>query len=390
MFRNLKRMGRWIVIAVAIGLLCSSAALAKKPPKPPGGGGGGGTSYTIVKLDDEDENGTWECYARDVNNLGGVVGKAETRNPPEQRAAYWSVSGSGGDIQSQLSLLTGGSRADGINDAGEIVGYGNDSTGQNVGLYWAHAGAEPLPLLPLSGDLRSCAKAINNQGVVCGYSAHTGGRQAVAWRINWTNDEASVWGPIELAMPDGSLSLAGGINNNDENGHARIVGHFSEPPWVADPTAAVAWTVQAMPDGTLTAAGPEIVEDGLAKALGVNDVGTICGEAGPPTVPVVWIGTDFWPLDLARARDIVDGSALDINNNGAIVGCGSSGMIDDEAVAWPSAEAKMVRLNKYVGRKSLFIFLVEASAVNDSGEIVGFGFTEVGGSGDAAFLAIPQ
>ena len=35
MFRNLKQMGRWIAIAVAIGLVCSSAALAKKPPKPP-------------------------------------------------------------------------------------------------------------------------------------------------------------------------------------------------------------------------------------------------------------------------------------------------------------------------------------------------------------------
>jgi hypothetical protein len=28
-------MGRWVAIAMAIGLLCSSQALAKKPPKPP-------------------------------------------------------------------------------------------------------------------------------------------------------------------------------------------------------------------------------------------------------------------------------------------------------------------------------------------------------------------
>jgi hypothetical protein len=41
MFRDLKQMGRWLAIAVAIGLVCCSQALAKKPPTPPGGGGGG-------------------------------------------------------------------------------------------------------------------------------------------------------------------------------------------------------------------------------------------------------------------------------------------------------------------------------------------------------------
>jgi len=42
MFRNPKHLGRWTVIAVAIGLFCCAEALAKKPPNPPGGGGGGG------------------------------------------------------------------------------------------------------------------------------------------------------------------------------------------------------------------------------------------------------------------------------------------------------------------------------------------------------------
>ena len=47
MLRNTKRMGRWIAIAVAIGLFCCSEATAKKPPKPPGddGGNGGGVIY---------------------------------------------------------------------------------------------------------------------------------------------------------------------------------------------------------------------------------------------------------------------------------------------------------------------------------------------------------
>ena len=48
MFRNLKRMGRWMAIAVAIGFLCSAGALAKKPDNPGGGGGGGSTSPSGV------------------------------------------------------------------------------------------------------------------------------------------------------------------------------------------------------------------------------------------------------------------------------------------------------------------------------------------------------
>lgn len=384
MFKNWKRIGRWIVIAVAIGLVCWSVAQAAKPVKPPGGG----TSYTIVKLDDEVEGGTWECYARDVNNLGFVVGQVEDPETPEVRAAYWEVSGSGGDIQSQLSTLAGGIRAHGINDVGEIVGYGKDSNGQDVGVYWANAEAPPLPLPRLSEDSSSCGWAINNQGVVCGWSAGAGGWQAVAWRINWTGGEPSVSEPIALPTPNGSLSSVSAVSNNEENGFAQIVGHFCVPPHVGDPTAAVAWTVQSWPDGSLTVVDTRIVEEGLAKALGVNDSGVICGEVGWPTQAVVWTGTSSQTLNLAK--QLVDASAQDINNSGIIVGCASTGMIDDRAVVWPGADARMVLLNNYLGRKSPFLSLVRASAVNDLGNIVGYGFTEVGGSGDAAFLAIPE
>lgn len=266
------------------------------------------------------------------------------------------------------------------------MGYGKDSNAQTVALYWANAGAAPLLLPPLNGGVSSSARAINNQGVVCGLSAHTGGWQAVAWRINWSGAEPSVCGPIPLPTQEGDVSTASAINNNDEDGYAQIVGHFS----VGDPTAAVAWTVQSLPGGTLTVVGTRIVEEGLAKALGLNDAGTICGEVGSPNQPVVWIGDQSAPLHLAHAQDIVDGSALAINNNGTIVGCASSGMVDDEAVVWPSADAQMVRLNKGLGRKSPFLFLVEACAVNDLGVIVGYGLTGVGGTARGAFLAILQ
>jgi hypothetical protein len=103
---------------------------------------------------------------------------------------------------------------------------------------------------------------------------------------------------------------------------------------------------------------------------------------------VVW--TDAGPKTLHHVKDASVNTAQDVNNQGVIVGWGGLGLAGHEAVVWPNADARMVLLNKFLGRKSPFVFLVEASAVNDLGVVVGYGFTEVSGVPDAAFLAIPE
>jgi uncharacterized membrane protein len=380
MLNNSKWTRRWIAIAVAVGLWCMAEARAGKPAKPPASG----TSYKIAKLAAEDESGTWDCYARDINDLRDVVGYVEDAVTGQRRAACWEVSGSGDAIQSQLILLTGGSDARGVNDCGEIVGYGTGGNGQTVGLYWATAAAAPLTLPPLSEDARSYALAINNQGVVCGQSVGATA-QAVAWRVDWAGGQPSVSPPRALpTLDEASSALA--IGNNDADGVAQVVGRFAAAS--GQSTAAVAWTVASRPDGTL-AVDPVrwIVESGDAWALGVNDGGTICGQAGWPTEAMVWTDAASWTLH--RARGIELASAQGINPSGVIVGWGDTGQIAREAVAWPRADGSMIQLNKYLGRKSPFVKLVEACAVNDLGEIVGYGFTEVGGASDAVFLAMP-
>jgi uncharacterized membrane protein len=155
----------------------------------------------------------------------------------------------------------------------------------------------------------------------------------------------------------------------------------------------VVWTVQSLPDGSLTVDPlPRIVvEAGDVRALGMNDVGTICGEAGWPTEAVVWIGDESQTLH--RARKITSASAHDINNNGTIVGSGDRSQYGPEAVVWPNADEEMILLNNYIGRKSPFVKLLEASAVNEMGEIVGAGLTGEKfepPTGRAVFLAIPE
>lgn len=152
-------------------------------------------------------------------------------------------------------------------------------------------------------------------------------------------------------------------------------------------TAAVAWTVHALPDGTLAVDPlPRVVEAGEVKAHGVNDGRTICGETGWPTQATTWTEGSSQTLDLARK--LVDASAQDVNNSGVIVGWGSTGVIDNKAVVWPSADADMVLLDKYLPRKSApFTSLKEAVAVNELGVIVGVGRGE---PTYGAFLAIRE
>ncbi len=177
------------------------------------------------------------------------------------------------------------------------------------------------------------------------------------------------------------------IANNNEDGLAQIAGMFRT---ANRSPAAVSWTVQSLPDGTLAVDPlPQIVEAGEVHVFGVNDGGAICGDAGWPTEAVVWIGDESQILH--RDKKITSASAQDINNNGTIVGSGDRSQYGPEAVVWPSADEKMILLNNYVGRKSPFLKLLEACAVNEMGEIVGTGLIgPYPGTGPAAFLAIPE
>ena len=391
MFRNRKQMGRWMAIAVAIGLLCSADAQAGKPDKP-AGGGDKAPAYTVAQLDDGGGAFT-NGVARALNDTGLVVGQVENAATSEVFGACWELSGS----QWQLRLLTDtgdGAVAFGVNRAGEIVGGGYDADGHARAFYWAAPTAPPVTLPPVSGNVQSVARSINNAGVVCGYLVHPpvydddGNslywlREAVAWRVNLVDGQPSVFGPVPLpTLDDQSLALA--ITDNDSDGAAEIVGGFCTAANNVR-TAAVAWTVQSHPDGSLTADPlPMIVENGDAGASGVNNLGIICGDIGFPNEAVVWSGGVARPLNPNRmALTVTQG----INDAGVIVGYGGTGIVDHEAVVWPSASAKPVALSKYLGRTSPFLFLKEALAINQAGDIVGFGWD---GENYGAFLAVPK
>ncbi len=61
----------------------------------------------------------------------------------------------------------------------------------------------------------------------------------------------------------------------------------------------------------------------------------------------------------------------------------------ERAVVWPSAGSTVIQLDKFLSASSPFLLLEIAKAINESGEIVGFG-----GDGltnfQGAFLAVPK
>jgi hypothetical protein len=374
MFTDPRRVGRWIAIALAIGLFCFSQALAKKPDNP-GGGGSKGPSYSIVQLDDA--GGAYVYgWPRDINNLGQIVGSVDEGSPFQNRqAAYWQISTADGGIQSTLSLLSAGITAHGINNLGEIVGQGTDVDGRLVGMYWAGPDAAPVVLPPLPGHDRSSGLGINDHGVVCGRSviAGVGPSRAVAWRVNWIDGTPTVSEPVELPAPEGESS-AYSINDNDADGIAEIAGSVDVS------STSVVWAVQSQPNGSLIAAPLPEVLDGNATAWGINNGGTVCGERDAHAV--VWSGGSSHPLNEPR-KGVALSYAYDVNDDGMIVGIGGPGIVDRRAVFWPSASDKMVFLDDFLGRNSPFTLLTDAEAVNDLGEIVGRGI-------EGAFVAVPE
>ena len=379
-----------LILALAAILLCAAPTWAKK--KPGGGGGGkdgGGVSYDVVKLDDAD--GTYVAgtsnAANDVNEQDNVVGTVRDVATGEDVAVFWDVNGTG----SQIIPLGTGAFANGLNDFNEIVGVGGGEA-----LYWASPAAAPVALPPLEDGLPYVARRISNSGVICGYATQSViddvgepiglAFAAVVWRVTWPDGEMQIAGPVVLPTLD-DQSQAYGLNENDGAGAANVVGAYLTSTFAQ--TAAVQWTVQSESDGSISVfPDPVLLETGDATASEINNLGVSCGDSGNVSSSLqarLWSAGSGMTLDpggRAYAR------ALNISDAGVVVGTGGPHSLDSDALVWPSAAEGPVLLAKFLPkRRSPFLGLWNATAVNEAGVITGEGGD---GSTNFAFVAIPK
>ena len=402
---------RNIVACMVVTLtLIGGQSQAKKPDNPGGGGGGKdggtGTSYKIIELDNL--NGLFNCHPYDINNAGLAVGSASDTTGEQGFAACWTIDNSGGEVTSTLQLLDGDA-ASGVNEFGEMVGHRllASSDFLTEAVYWENAEASPIVLPTPEGYSRSYATGINNDGVVCGAAdVLLGNGQfeavSVVWRVHFQTIDGVptpvVFGPVTLPQVDPDSAASGNaINDNDGDGVALVVGEAWNIGDNYDLRGAVAWNVMSLSDGSLLVSPAVEFLDSHARAHGVNNASEICGyrmPEGSGAQAVVWGTVSTQVLDQSATITAFGGkksfdSAIpqDISDNGVVVGYGNASGYT-KAVVWTSADAPMLVLDKFI-KTAPFTELKHAHAVNELGEIVGYGWDNERQL-HPGFLAIPQ
>jgi hypothetical protein len=382
-----------LLLATTAILFCFATVQAKPPSGRGDGGGGSGPNYQVVALDNL-EGVIVRSNAVDINSNRESVGYVQTSDLDVGLfPAFWETNVSDNEVGTSLHLLPASgyhsAQAYGINDSAEVVGYADSST-TRVGLYWPSPADEPLAIPPLAGDNYTFALKINADGVICGHSRRLvvnadGSRsftsdKPVVWRAYVADVDGvptpKVSAPVALPVPDGSqIDLVSAINNADESGFLEIAGRSTS----ADNTdVAVIWTVALTEDG-LIASPNAFVLDSSAVAYGINNHGEVSGIRlmDDTWEGSVWSGDSVYTLN--RARSISRPRARDINDAGVVVGEGDYSkrgvFYNFRAAVWPSPDADMILLDGFLDANSPFYVLTNANAINESGDIVGYGWT---------------
>ena len=373
MLRNSIQTGRWIVIAVAIGLFCSAEALAVKPVKPVEP-----AAYTIVPFMPDGSQST-SSNVWDINDQGRAVGCLEFADGASQ-AVHFDIA------LREYTTLADGAHAKGINNWNQIVG----SNGITA-LFWeSPSDNEPTELPSLQNDLAADVLGINDAGIAVGYlwSEEEGALISVVWRITVADGDVDIDDPVLLPpLKAGGFTQVSDINEV-VNGVAQVVGESGVVGESA--SEAVIWTVVVDEDGTL--AEPSVQAVGVtgltwSTGYGINNLADVCGRVDG--LPYVVDFTDPEPQVLPLPRKVSSGSARDINDHGDIVGYATEWTKfypgRNYAQLWRGGER--IDLATQIPDDSGWVRLSSAWHINNHGVIGGGGVFDVPTRG---FIMIPN
>jgi len=190
--------------------------------------------------------GAWSSIAEGINDAGEVVGVTDL--PAPRRAFTWDES------TGMMELVPSSAWAEDVNESGDRVGFFQAPDGRRAFLVDSSGAFVNLGLLP--GDFGSQANAVNDQGIAAGVSFALAGPQTP---VIWVPGE----GIVDLRF--GVNAVAFGINNSNE-----VVGATSDAAlyWGADRTP---YNLNDLIDLTDPLRGFFL----LTSALDINDSGQI-------------------------------------------------------------------------------------------------------------------
>lgn len=191
-------------------------------------------------------------YVSAINNAGQVAGWDLLK-----QAFVWQ----NGTV-TYLSRLGSYSRALGINNRGQVVGYSSTQSGKQHAVLWNNGVIRDLGTL--IGGHNSQAKSINRGGKVVGWSDTSSGlKHAVLWQNRQISD---------LGTIGGNASLATDINNR-----GTVVGYsFTVNNYKEIPVHAFVWKNGIIRD--LNSLLPANSGWELNTAYGINNLGQIVGS----------------------------------------------------------------------------------------------------------------
>jgi probable HAF family extracellular repeat protein len=337
------------VVACSLSFACTQAVSA--------------ATYNVIDLG---TLGGTSSQALGINNAGQIVGYAITSSN-QQHAAYWANSSSPAIDLGTLGGTFGEAIA--INPSGEMIGDATTSgDAHDDPAVWTNSSSGAINLGGLGGT-NGGAQGINTSGQIVGYAYTTNNLQHAAF---WNNRSGPA---IDLGTLGGSSSVAFGINVSGQ-----IVGDANT---TSNNSHAAYWPNSSSEPVDLGTLGGT-----LSDAYAVNNLGQIVGDAytaGDAAYhATLWTNSSSGLIDLGTLGGAY-GQALGINAASQIVGTASTSNGTFHAAFWTVGTNSALDLNSLIPMNSGWV-LQQANAINDSGEIVGFG--TIGGQ-THAFALVP-
>ena len=351
-------------------------------------------AYTVADLGTLAGGNT--SFGFDMNNAGAVGGSSNLSvDDPAQHAVIWyrgqtidlgtlggpnsAAGGPNANFAAPVNSET--ALADPLGEA--FCGFGNNL--QCLAAVWRNGVLTSLPLMP--NGRNSQAYGINDAGQIVGF-AENAIADDCATPFQARRFEPVIWdadGQIRrLQIPDGdTVAFAFGINNSGQSvGGSGLCSNTIIPPFanITSPHATL-WNS----DGSAVDLGN--LGGAINTASAINNRGDVSGAAQVPEGPVhafMWTSKSGMQDLGTLAGDFLSVSPCcsTINDSRQVVGF-SIGENGPRAFIWDKGQ--MTDLNELVAGSPLYLLF--AQAINERGQITGFGVTETGEL--HAFLATP-